>query len=72
MNMLGQTLMPAFSQIQGDVRWTNRVLIQVTTLIVMLGLPALAFMFFCGRSVLTLAYEPRYGALAGASLRDEW
>jgi O-antigen/teichoic acid export membrane protein len=66
MNMLGQTLMPAFSQIQDDVRRTNRVLVQVTTLIWILGLPVLVFVFFCGRSVLTLAYGQRYGSLTGA------
>lgn len=66
MNMLGQTLMPAFSQIQGDAKRTNRILIQVSSVIAMLGLPALAFVLYCGRSLLTLAYGPRYGALTGA------
>ncbi len=66
MNMFGQTLMPAFSQIQGDARRINRILIQVTSMILILGLPILAFMFFCGRSLLTLAYGPRYGVVTGA------
>ncbi len=66
MNMLGQTLMPAFSQIQGDNTRINRVLVQVSWLIVMLGLPAVAFILFCGRSLLTLTFGPRYGAMAGA------
>jgi len=66
MNVLGQTLMSAFSQIQSDARRTNRILIQVTSLVVMLGLPALAFVFFCGRSLLTLTYSARYGAFTGA------
>lgn len=66
MNVLGQTLMPAFSQVQGDASRVNRILIHVTSLSVMLGLPALAFVFFCGRSLLTLVYGARYGALTGA------
>ena len=66
MNMLGQTLMPAFSQIQDDVKRTNRILIQTTSLIMVLGLPALAFAFLCGRSLLAMAYGPRYGALSGS------
>jgi O-antigen/teichoic acid export membrane protein len=66
MNMLGQTLMPALSQIQTDSRRTNKILIQVSSTIVMLGLPALAFVFFCGRSLLTLAYGSSYAAVNGA------
>ena len=66
MSMLAQTLLPAFSQIQGDMRRTNRILIQVTSVIAVLGLPALAFVCFCGRSVLTLAYGQRYSELSGA------
>jgi O-antigen/teichoic acid export membrane protein len=66
MNILGQTLMPALSQIQSDVKRTNRILIQVSSLIVLLGLPVLAFVFVCGKSLLTISYGPRYGALTGA------
>ena len=66
MNMLGQTLLPAFSQIQEDLKRTNRMLIQVSSLLVLVGVPAIAFVFFCGRSVLTLAYGPRYGAMTAA------
>jgi PST family polysaccharide transporter len=64
MNMLGQTLLPALSQIQGDTKRTNRILIRVTSMIALLGLPALAFVFFCGRSLLTLVYGSRYAMAA--------
>jgi lipopolysaccharide exporter len=66
MNMLGQTLLPTFSNIRDDKARTNRILLQVTSVIVLVGRPALAFVFFCGRSLLTLAYGGRYGAASTA------
>ena len=68
MSMLGQTLLPAFSQVQADPGRTNRILIQTTSLIVVLGLPALTFVLFCGRSLLGLTYGTRYAAVAGSLL----
>ena len=65
MNLLGQTLLPAFSQVQEDKERTNRILIQVTSALVLIGMPALVFIIFCGHSLLTLAYGHRYGAAAG-------
>lgn len=65
MNLLGQTLLPAFSQVQDDLARTNRILIQVTLALVLVGMPALVFVIFCGRSLLTLAYGHRYGVAAG-------
>jgi lipopolysaccharide exporter len=64
MNLLGQTLLPTFSQVQGNEPRTNRILLQVTKLLVFLGLPTLVFVFFCGRSILTLAYGHSYGVAA--------
>jgi len=64
MNLLGQTLLPTFSQIQGDNHRVNRILFKVTSLILALGLPAAALSFFCGRSLLTIAYGQRYAAAA--------
>ncbi len=62
MNLLGQTLLPTFSKVQGDKVRENRILLQVTSMLVQLGLPAVVFIFFCGHSLLTLFYGPRYGA----------
>jgi O-antigen/teichoic acid export membrane protein len=64
MNLLGQTLLPAYSRVQGHNARVNRILLQVTGLLIFLGLPALAFSFFCGRSLLTVVYGPRYAAAA--------
>lgn len=66
MNLLGQTLMPTFSHIQEDNPRLNRILSQVTSVIVLLGMPVLVFLFFCGRSLLTLIYGVRYGAASPA------
>jgi len=65
-NLLRQTLMPTFSHIQGDSPRINRILLQVTGLIFLVGMPALVFLFFCGHSLLTLVYGQRYGAASAA------
>jgi lipopolysaccharide exporter len=65
MNLLGQTLLPTFSQVQDDKARTNRILIQVTSALALVGMPALFFVFFCGRSLLALVYGSRYAAAAG-------
>lgn len=64
--IMSQTLMPALSRIQDDPQRMNRILLQVTSLTAIVGLPALVFFGFCGRSVLTLIYGPRYGLLSAA------
>jgi len=62
--ILCQTLLPALSRIQNDHARMNRILLQVTSATVMMGLPALVFVGFCGRSLLTLIYGERYSAAA--------
>lgn len=64
MNLLGQTLLPTFSQIQADNHRINRMLLQITSLILLLGMPGLVFVVFCGSSLLTVVYGDRYAALA--------
>lgn len=64
--ILSQTLLPALSRIQNDHGRMNRILLQVTSATVMLGLPALVFVAFCGRSLLTLVYGQRYSLAAMA------
>jgi len=65
MNLLGQTLLPTFSQIQSDRGRTNRVLVQVTAAIILVGMPALIVVAFCGRSLLAILYGSRYAAAVG-------
>jgi O-antigen/teichoic acid export membrane protein len=64
--ILSQTLLPALSRIQADHARMNRILLQVTSATVMAGLPALVFVGFCGRSLLTLIYGQRYSVAAVA------
>jgi len=64
--ILSQTLLPALSKIQNDHARMNRILVQVTSFTMILGLPALVFVGFSGRALLTLIYGPRYGGVVGA------
>jgi lipopolysaccharide exporter len=66
MNLLGQTMLPTFSQIQNDLSRVNRIILQVSSLLLFLGLPALVFVFFCGHSLLALVYGQRYSAATAA------
>jgi lipopolysaccharide exporter len=64
MNLLGQTLLPTFAQIQDDKERINRILIQVTSALALVGMPAIFFLYFCGHSLLQLVYGSRYSAAA--------
>jgi O-antigen/teichoic acid export membrane protein len=58
--MLGQTLFPAFAHVQDDVERVNRVLIEVTSWLILLGLPVVVVFYLCGPSLLFVAYGVRY------------
>lgn len=61
---VSQTLLPAFSRVQENKERVNRILVEVTIWLIGLGLPAVAAICVCGRSLLTLVYGARYGAVA--------
>ena len=63
-NMLAQTLFPAFTHVQNDKERINRILIEVTSWMVLLGLPGVAVIWLCGRSLLSVPYGARYVAAA--------
>ena len=65
-NMLSSTIFPAFSHVQEDSERVNRILTEVTSWIVILGLPAVAVIWLCGSSLLTIAYGTRYATAAAA------
>src|SRR6202044_2511888 len=65
-NLFGQTLFPTFAQIQNDHSRVNRVITQVSSLLVFLGVPALVFVIFCGHSLLAIVFGQRYSAATGA------
>jgi O-antigen/teichoic acid export membrane protein len=64
--MLTTTLLPAFSHVQADKDRVNRMLSEVTSWVILLGLPAVAMIWLCGPSLLTITYGARYAASAGA------
>ena len=64
-NMLGQTLLPAFSHVQEDKERINRILVEVTSWLILLGLPVVVAIWFCGPSLLTVIYGVRYVKSAG-------
>jgi O-antigen/teichoic acid export membrane protein len=64
-SMLVQTLLPAFSHVQEDKERVNRILVEMTSWIILLGLPGVAVIYLCGRSLLMVIYGVRYVAAAG-------
>jgi O-antigen/teichoic acid export membrane protein len=67
-NVMSQTLMPAYSQVQSDARRVNKILIEVSSWSVLLGLPVLVLIALCGSSLLTIVYGSRYAAATGAMI----
>jgi O-antigen/teichoic acid export membrane protein len=64
-NMLVQTLLPTFAHVQEDKDRVNRILIEVTSWMILLGLPAVVGCYLCGASLLRLIYGTRYEGAAG-------
>lgn len=64
-NMLAQTLLPALSSVQEDTERLNRILLEVTSWLLLLGMPAAVFISLSAPSLLRLAYGARYVAAAG-------
>jgi O-antigen/teichoic acid export membrane protein len=58
-------MMPAFTHVQNDAARMNRILVQLTAAIFLLGMPALVFLAFSGRSLLTVIYGHQYAAAVG-------
>lgn len=64
-NMFAQTLFPAFSHVQDDKERLNRILVEVSSWLILLGLPGVAVIYFCSHSLLSVLYGARYVAAAG-------
>jgi O-antigen/teichoic acid export membrane protein len=64
-SMLVQTLLPIFAHVQGDKEHVNRILTEVTSWLILLGLPAVVVFWLCGPSLLKVIYGARYVAVAG-------
>jgi O-antigen/teichoic acid export membrane protein len=65
-SMLATTLLPAFSHVQGDKERLSRILSEITSWVVLLGVPAVAMICLCGGSLLRVTYGAGYAAGAGA------
>lgn len=61
-SMMGQILFPTFAHVQEDKERTNRILVAVTSWLVLFGLPAMVAISLCGHSLLTVLYGARYVA----------
>jgi O-antigen/teichoic acid export membrane protein len=72
MNMLGQTMLSAYSQIQTMPERINKIAVQVMSMILLLGIPAVTFAVLSGEALLVMAYgEPyrsAYGPFAFAAM----
>jgi O-antigen/teichoic acid export membrane protein len=66
MNLFGQTLLPTFAQIQDNPQRTSRILLQITSATLLIGMPIVVFILFSGTSILKVFYGQRYG-IASAS-----
>jgi O-antigen/teichoic acid export membrane protein len=63
--ILSQALVPALASIQDDTERLNRVLLEVTSWFVFLGLPGTVTICLCAPHLLQVAYGSRYLAAAG-------
>jgi O-antigen/teichoic acid export membrane protein len=64
-NMLGQALMPAMSSVQEDGERLNRIFVEVTSWILLVGIPGSTFICLAGSSLLSIIYGARYAAASG-------
>ncbi len=63
--MMGQILFPSFAHVQDDKERINRILVETTSWLILLGLPGVVAIYLCGRSLLTVIYGARYVAAFG-------
>lgn len=64
-NIFAQLLFPALSHVQEDKERLNRILTEVTSWLILLGLPGLVVIYLCGHSLLSVFYGARYVSAAG-------
>ncbi|HEV7967672.1 MAG TPA: oligosaccharide flippase family protein [Candidatus Acidoferrales bacterium] len=65
LNFICQIFLPALSHVRDDPARTRRVILKVTEVVILLGMPAIVFSCFWGRPLLTLTYGPAYAVAAG-------
>jgi O-antigen/teichoic acid export membrane protein len=60
--MMGQILFPTFAHVQDEKERINRILLAVTSWLILFGLPGTVAICLCGHSLLTVIYGARYVA----------
>ena len=63
--MMAQALFPAIAHVQEDKERVNRILMEATSWLILLGLPVVTVIYLCRHSLLMLVYGTRYVAAAG-------
>ncbi len=63
--MMGQILFPSFAHVQDDKERINRILVETTSWMILIGLPGVVAIYLCGHSLLTVIYGARYAAAFG-------
>jgi O-antigen/teichoic acid export membrane protein len=64
-SLLGQVIFPALSRIQEDTERLNRISTEITSVLILVGLPAAVSVGLCAPSLLKIVYGTRYAAAAG-------
>jgi O-antigen/teichoic acid export membrane protein len=64
--VLAQAFFPAVAHVQDDKERVNRILVEVTSWLILLGLPGVVVIYLCGHSLLSVIYGARYASAAGA------
>lgn len=64
-NMVGSTLVPAFAHVQDDHKRINRVILEATAWLIVLGLPVVVVVWLYAPTLLRIIYGVRYLKSAG-------
>ena len=64
-NLMGQILFPAFARVQEDTERMNRIVLELTSWVMLLGLPITVSMCLFAPTLLKVVYGARYAAAAG-------
>jgi lipopolysaccharide exporter len=65
LGVVGQILLPGLARVQEETDRLNRILLEVTSWLMLLGMPAAVSICLCAPSLLKVIYGSRYGAAAG-------
>jgi lipopolysaccharide exporter len=65
-NVVSGAMLPALAHVQNDRQRLNKIVLEVTSWAVLLGLPALAMIYLSASSLLALSYGQRYAVSVAA------